>query len=139
MNKKAYEQIQKYCSEKSFMLEPEKDYVLKKFLVTYYEAIDNHEQAHGKKINEDEKEKILYTLLTEEQFNSHADSAEKYYNEFKDKLEIKFEKAHKKQGIIKSIGVSIAANFIYSLILIAAFFVANDYIADWMTKIISGE
>ncbi len=137
MNKTTYDKINAYCMEKcnGVLIQPERDYVLRKFLDSYYEVIKNHRERNNAEPTETEEQTIVNSLLNENTLLSYVDSAKVYYGNFKSELESEFKKRQDKPAFWKNIGISILANFIYSIILLIVFWVAKDQIATWLSQL----
>lgn len=137
MNKATYDKINEYCTEKydGVLIQPERDYVLRKFLDSYYEAIDTHKRVNNAEPTAAEEQTIINSLLNESTLLSYVDSAKGYYEKFVNNIENDFKKKQDKPAFWKSVGGSILANLIYSIILIIIFFVAKDQIATWLIQL----
>ena len=137
MDKNTYDKINDYCVTKceGDLVQAEKDYVLRKFLDSYYEAIDKYKEVYNSEPTPIEEQTIINALLNESTLLSYVDSAQNYYENFKNNIESDFKKKQDKPAFWKNITTSILANFIYSMILIIIFFVAKDQIASWLIQL----
>lgn len=82
MDKITYEKILEYCTKKygRILVPVERDFVIRSFLESYYQAIEAHKKAHnGMEPNEDELATIINTLTSDTTLHSYADSAQTYY------------------------------------------------------------
>lgn len=139
MNKATYDQINDYCTTKydGVLVQAERDYVLRKFLDSYYEAVRKYKDLHQIDPPPEEEQTIINSLLNESTLISYVDSAKNYYEKFRANIENDFKKKQDKPEFWKSVLSSILANLIYSIILIIIFFVAKDQIATWLTQLAS--
>jgi len=139
MNKSTYDKINEYCTEKykGVLVQAERDFVLRKFLDSYYEAIEKYKELHDMEPPLNEEQTIINSLLNENTLTSYVDSAKKYYEEFESTIENNIKKKQDKPMFWKSIASSVLANLIYSIILIIIFFVAKDQIATWLMQLAS--
>lgn len=139
MDKETYEYIIDYCvKEYKEVLSPfEHNYVLRKFLESYYSAINKYkEQNNGQEPSSADEKTILSSLMNENTMNSFIDSAKSYYNEYTTSIYNEYQKKANKSSFLLSIGTSVLANFIYSIILVIVFIVAKDQIATWLTSLL---
>lgn len=139
MKKDTYDIINNYCTSKykGVLIQPERDYVLRKFLDSYYESIDRFTETHKCPPTSGEEQTIIDSLLNESTLLSYIESAKNYYEKFRYNIENDMKKKMDKPAFLKSIFTSILANLIYSIILIIIFFVAKDQIATWLTQLTS--
>ena len=137
MNKATYDKINDYCTTKyeGVLVQAERDFVLRKFLDSYYEAVDKYKEVHMSDPSPVEEQTIIDSLLIESTLISYIDSAKKYYEEFRTNVENDFKKKQERPIFWKNVATSILANFIYSIILIIIFFVAKDQIASWLIQL----
>lgn len=137
MEKITYEKINDYCTSKykGILVQAERDYVLRKFLDSYYEALDKYKENNGVEADNSQKQTIVSSLLNDSTLLSYIDSAKSYYEKFTNNLESEFKKTQDKPIFWKNVGISVLANFIYSIILIVVFFVAKDQIANWLMQL----
>lgn len=137
MNKATYDKINEYCTTKydGVLVQPERDYVLRKFLDSYYQAVDKYKEIHHSDPTPSEEQTIINSLLNESTLLSYVDSAKNYYEKFKINIENDFKKKQDKPLFWKSVATSVLANLIYSIILIIIFWVAKDQIATWLTQL----
>ena len=138
MNEDTYNKINDYCTMKynGILVQPERDYVLRKFLDSYYEANDKFVKAHNSKPTPAEEQTIIDSLLNDSTLLSYIDSAKTYYEKFKNNIENEYKKKQDKPVFWKNIATSILSNFIYSIILIIIFWVAKDQIAVWLAQLV---
>lgn len=139
MDKITYNKINEYCTTRygRVLDQPERDYILRKFLESYYEAVDRYKEVHHSEPSPIEEKTIINSLLNESTLLSYSDSAKSYYEKFKNDIENNFKKKQDKATFGKNVATSILANLIYSIILIIIFFVANDQIATWLIQLSS--
>lgn len=137
MDKSTYDKINDYCTSKynGVLVQPERDFVLRKFLDSYYEAIEKYKEVHHSNPTLTEEQTIINSLLNESTLLSYIDSAKSYYEKFKNNIESDFKKTQDKPAFWKSVATSILANLIYSIILIIIFWVAKDQIATWLAQL----
>ena len=137
MDKTAYDRINEYCTSKSdgVLVQAERDYVLRKFLESYYAAIERYKKEHNTDPPAEEEKTIINSLLNDTTMRSFIDSAKIYYDKYKTNIENDLQKRLDKTGFWKSVGSSILANLLYSIILIIIFFVAKDQIGTWLTQL----
>lgn len=137
INKSAYELINDYCTTKyeGVITQIERDFVLRKFLDSYFETVEKFKEDNGQEPNESEQQTIINSLLNENTLLSYVDSAKNYYDRFKDGVENEIKKKQNKSSFWKSVLGSVLANLIYSIILIIVFYVAKDQISSWLTQI----
>lgn len=137
MNKNTYDTINEYCTTKykGILVQAEKDYVLRKFLDSYYEAIQKFESDNGRKPSGTDEQTIISSLLNESTLLSYTESAKAYYEKFKYSIELEFEKKQKNNNFWGNVWNSIVANFIYSILLIIVFYVAKDQISSWLLQL----
>lgn len=137
MNKDTYDKINKYCMEKcnGNLTQPEKDYVLRKFFDSYYEAVEKYKEAHHAEPNIVEEQTIINSLLNESTILSYIDSAKAYYEKIVSSIESTVKKKQDKRAFWKNIGQNILANLIYAIISIVVFFVAKDQITTWLIQL----
>ena len=69
--------------------------------------------------------------------NDNITLAKKYYEDLQNTMKADFEKQQNKVSILKEIAISIFSNFIYSIILIIVFWVAEDQLSSWLSQLIS--
>lgn len=137
MNKTTYDKINEYCTTKyeGVLVQAERDFVLRKFLDSYYEAVDKYKELHKSEPSQTEEQTIINSLLIESTLLSYIDSAKNYYEKFRTNIESDFKKKQDKPIFWKSVATNILANLIYSIILIIFFFVAKDQIATWLIQL----
>ena len=63
MDKSTYDAINKYCTSKynGFLVQAEKDYILRKFLDSYYESLKKFAETNGTEADEQQKKTIANT------------------------------------------------------------------------------
>ena len=139
MDKSTYDKINKYCTKEyeRVLVQAERDYVLRKFLDSYYEVVDTYKEEHHSEPTPEEEQTIINSLLNEYTLLSYADSAKNYYEKFKNNIENDFKKKQAKFAFWGNVATSILANLIYSIILIIFFLVAKDQIAAWLMQLSS--
>lgn len=137
MDKSTYDKINEYCTSKysGMLVQPERDFVLRKFLESYYEAVDRYKDTHKSDPSPAEEQTIISSLLNESTLLSYIDSAKNYYEKFKNNIENDFKKTQDKPAFWKGVATSILANLIYSIILIIIFWVAKDQISTWLAQL----
>jgi len=138
MDKSTYDAINDYCTSKynGFLVPAEKDYIIRKFLDSYYESLEKFAQTNGKDADEQQKKTIITSLLSESNLNSYIDSAKTYYQQWTNNLEAEFQRKQQKGSFWKEIGINILANILYSVLLIILFWVAKDQITGWLTQLV---
>lgn len=139
MEKTTYDQIMDYCTNKydKFLMQPEKDFVFRQFMESYYQGLESQKQKNqGTEPDENQKKDMLNFLLTDATLHSYADSAQSYYKRYTETIESEYAKKVGKSSFLKSLGASILANFLYSIILILVFWVAKDQIATWLSQLV---
>ncbi len=139
MKKDTYDIINNYCTSKykGVLIQPERDYVLRKFLDSYYESIDRFTETHKCPPTSEEEQTIIDSLLNESTLLSYIESSKNYYEKFRYNIENDVKKKMDKPAFLKNILTGILANLIYSVILIILFFVAKDQITTWLTQLTS--
>lgn len=139
MKKDTYDIINNYCTSKykGVLIQPERDYVLRKFLDSYYESIDRFTETHKCPPTSEEEQTIIDSLLNERTLLSYIETSKNYYEKFRYNIENDVKKKMDKPAFLKNILTSILANLIYSVILIILFFVAKDQITTWLTQLTS--
>jgi hypothetical protein len=139
MKKDTYDIINNYCTSKykGVLIQPERDYVLRKFLDSYYESIDRFTETHKCPPTSEEEQTIIDSLLNESTLLSYIETSKNYYEKFRYNIENDVKKKMDKPAFLKNILTSILANLIYSVILIILFFVAKDQITTWLTQLTS--
>lgn len=137
MNKAAYDKINEYCSSrcKDVLAQAERDYVLRQFMDSYFQALQRFCEEHNTAPSPDDEQNILNSLLNDSTLHSYVISAQKSYGDFKAEIEKDYAKKTKPASFWASIGTSIFANLLYSIILILIFWVAKDQIATWLTQL----
>ena len=139
MKKDTYDIINNYCTSKykGVLIQPERDYVLRKFLDSYYESIDRFTETHKCPPTSEEEQTIIDSLLNESTLLSYIESSKNYYEKFRYNIENDVKNKMDKPAFLKNILTGILANLIYSVILIILFFVAKDQITTWLTQLTS--
>lgn len=139
MKKDTYDIINNYCTSKykGVLIQPERDYVLRKFLDSYYESIDRFTETHKCPPTSEEEQTIIDSLLNESTLLIYIETSKNYYEKFRYNIENDVKKKMDKPAFLKNILTSILANLIYSVILIILFFVAKDQITTWLTQLTS--
>lgn len=139
MKKDTYDIINNYCTSKykGVLIQPERDYVLRKFLDSYYESIDRFTETHKCPPTSEEEQTIIDSLSNESTLLSYIETSKNYYEKFRYNIENDVKKKMDKPAFLKNILTSILANLIYSVILIILFFVAKDQITTWLTQLTS--
>lgn len=137
MDKSTYDAINKYCTSKynGFLVQAEKDYILRKFLDSYYESLKKFAETNGTEADEQQKKTIATSLLSDSNLDSYIDSAKNYYQQWTSNIESDFQKKQQKGSFWKDVGINILANTFYSIILIILFWVAKDQITNWLTQL----
>ena len=94
MDKSTYDAINKYCTSKynGFLVQAEKDYILRKFLDSYYESLKKFAETNGTEANEQQKKTIATSLLSDSNLDSYIDSAKNYYQQWTSNIESDFQK-----------------------------------------------
>ena len=140
MEKTTYDHIMDYCTNKygKFLMQPEKDYVLRQFMESYYQALENYKKKHKEaEPDEDQKKTMMSSLLNDATLHSYADSAQRYYEKFTANIESEYAKKVGGFSFLKNIAANILASFLYSIILIIVFWVAKDQIAAWLSQLVA--
>jgi hypothetical protein len=117
------------------LVQAEKDYILRKFLDSYYESLKKFAETNGVEADEQQKKTIVTSLLSDSNLDSYIDSAKNYYQQWTSNLELDFQKKQQKGSFWKDMGINILANVFYSIILIVLFWVAKDQITSWLTQL----
>lgn len=138
MDKSTYDKINDYCTSKydGILVPAEKDYILRKFLDSYYESLEKYVEINGTEADDQQKKTIIASLLSDSTLNSYIDSAKTYYQQLTNSLEADFHKKQQKGSFWKEIGINILANIFYSVLLIILFWVAKDQITSWLTQLV---
>ena len=139
MDKITYEKILEYCTKKygRILVPVERDFVIRSFLESYYQAIEAHKKAHnGMEPNEDELATIINTLTSDTTLHSYAYSAQTYYEKLTSTIESSFEKKMGKFEFLKTLGTNLLSSLAYSFLLIFIFWIAKDQIATWLLQLI---
>lgn len=139
MDKITYDKINEYCNKKigRILVQAERDYILRKFLDSYYEAVDKYKEVHNSDPTDEEKKTILNSLLNDSTLLSYGDSAKSYYEEIRRNIENELQKKQGGPVFFKSFVTSILANLAYSIIIIIIFVIAKDQIAVWLLQLYS--
>lgn len=135
MDKDTYDKINEYCTTKykeGRLTSVEKDYVLRKFLNNYYDAVDKHMKSNDDSIDDEQKQLIINTILTDNNMSMYIESAKRNYEEIRASIESDIKKKLGKSNFLTSIGASLLANVIYAVLLIFIFWVAQDQIQTWL-------
>lgn len=138
MNKTTYDMINEYCTTRyeGVLVQAERDYVLRKFLDSYIEAVEKYKSEHNSADpTAAEEQTIVNSLLNESTMKSYIDSAKGYYEKFQSNIENEVKKKQSAPAFWRSVFTSVLANLIYSIILIIIFFVAKDQITTWLTQL----
>jgi len=139
VDKDTYDKINEYTSKsKGVLTQAERDYVLRKFLDSYYEALEKYKVSNnGIEADAPQKKIIISSLLNDSTLQSYVDSAKSYFETVKNTLENDFKKTQNKYKapLWKSLITSVVANFIYSLLLLLVFWVAKDQISSWLRSL----
>lgn len=138
MEKSTYDYINNYCTEKydGILVQAERDYVLRKFLDSYYSSIQTFINDNGGRNPTDAEEKALISsLMNNNTMNSFIDSAKAYYTEYKAEIENDYQKKVDKPAFWKNVGSSVLGSFIYSILLAIIFWVGKDQIGAWLMSL----
>ena len=137
MNKNSFDAIQKFCdTQKETISTNERDFIIRKFLESVFDAIERHEKNNGAYPSAREIEAIEQTLLVDSNLESFADSAKKFYLSTQQSLIVDYEKKFKRTSFWRDIGIGIFSSLIYSVLLILFYIVAKDQIAGWIKELI---
>lgn len=137
MDKIIYDKINEYCNKKlgRVLVQAERDYILRKFLDSYYEAVEKYIEVNNSDPTDEGKRTILNSLLNDSTLLSYSDSAKGYYEEIRRNIENEFQKRQGKPTFLVGVATSIVANLAYSIILLIIFFIAKDQIAVWLIQL----
>lgn len=139
MNKSTYDKINEYCTTRyeGVLVQAERDFILRRFLDSYYQAIETHTQEHNAVPTEAEEQMIVNSLLNDSTMQSYIDSAKVYFRDLSTNIENDYKRRQNAPSFWVNVGISIVANIIYSLFLIIIFIVAKDQITSWLSQLTS--
>lgn len=139
MDRITYDKINEYCAPKHnrILVQAEKDYILRRFLDSYYQALDQYRETNGIDADEGQQQIIISSLLNESTVQSYIDSANSYYIKLESNLENKFRKKFDKPLFWRSVSIGILANLLYSIGLLILFFVAKNQITSWIMQLVA--
>ena len=137
MNKKSFEAIQAFCdNQKETVTTSERDFIVRKFLESVFDAVEKHEKNKKVYPSAEEIESIEQTLLVDNNLESFVDSARKFYLSTQQSLINDYDKKFKRTNIWRDVGIGILSAFLYSLLLVLFYIVAQDQIAGWLKDLI---
>ncbi|MBR3998230.1 MAG: hypothetical protein IKI93_07795 [Clostridia bacterium] len=89
-----YNSINEYfaTNNKGILTQVEKDYILRKFSDSYYEALEKYKSSNGSEADATQRQIIVSSLLSESNMNSYIDSAKTYYADLKNGIELELNK-----------------------------------------------
>jgi len=137
MNKKSFDAIQTFCdNQKETVTTSERDFIVRKFLESVFDAVEKHEKNRNAYPSTQEIESIEQTLLVDSNLESFVDSARKFYLSTQQSLINDYDRKFKRTSIWRDVGIGILSAFLYSLLLVIFYIVAQDQIAGWLKGLI---
>lgn len=116
----------------------EYDFVLSKFIDSYCKAVDKVVATKTKNntlpLKQADIDTIIDSLLNEATLQGYIDSAKKFFDNYEASIRKDAEKRIQ-MSFWKSVGASVLASLIYSLLLVLAFYLGRDQISLWLTQL----
>lgn len=136
MDKSTFRTINDFCDNQQIS-PSERDTVIRKFLENVFEAIRIEEARQGGTPLTDQQIKTIeLTYLTDVQLSTLTGNAKQFHLTIEDQLLKKFQKNHGKSNFWNSVWTNLAANAIYSFLLIIAFILGKDLISSWLSSLL---
>lgn len=136
MDKKSFDRINEFCNKQDNTVSQwERDFMWRKFSEGYFSMLEK-KKAHKSSVTEKEVNTIIETLLDDNSLENNLVNARKYYNDLEKEICDGFSKNFNKGSFFASIGASILANIVYSIMLIIIFWIAKDQINTWLTQLV---
>jgi len=137
MNKSSYDAIQKYCdNQKETITTNERDFIIRKFMESAFDAIEIHKINNKSEPSAKEIATIEQTLLVESNLESFVDSAKKFYLSTQQSLIVDYDKKFKRASIWRDVGIGVLSAFLYSLLLVLFYLIAQEHIAEWLRNLL---
>ncbi|MGG4155067.1 hypothetical protein [Bacillus muralis] len=133
MDKSTFDKINNFCDRHKSVSDAERDTVIRKFLETMFNAMTTKETQKGSSLSPREIKDIQDALLTDVNLVNILVAAQQYHTTSEDLLLQKFQKNNGKSNFWHSVWTSIAANAIYSVVLILGFILGKDLISSWLS------
>lgn len=135
MDKRSLDEINKFCDkQKDTVSQYERDFMWRRFSESYF-AMREKKEKGGNIIIQQELDTIIDTLLDEKSLENNLTTARGYYGKLESQFYDNFKKNTDKTSFIHSLGTSILANVIYSILLIFIFWIAKDQINTWLLSL----
>ena len=138
MNKNSFDTIQKYCDRQNETITTnERDFMIRKFMESVFDAIEIHKANNdGSEPSAKEVATIEQTLLVESNLESFVDSAKKFYLSTQQSLIVDYDKKFKRASIWRDVGIGVLSAFLYSLLLVLFYLIAQEHIAEWLRNLL---
>jgi len=137
MNKNCYNALQEFCDRQKDMISTgERDFIIRKFLESFYDTIQIQEQKNGTPLTDNEIRAIEQSLLGDKNLESYVDSAKKFIAATRESLIDDYNKQHRRNSFWRDIWVNMIAAFFYSILLLLLYVVAKDQISKWITDLL---
>ncbi|MEA0554183.1 hypothetical protein U1P98_01100 [Lysinibacillus irui] len=135
MDKSSLDRIEKFCDkQKSTIRRTHRDFMIRRFLESYFNQISEREKKQRKSLTESEKESIREAFLDENNLQNMLIAADDFYETLEAQYESNFNKKNG-GGFLKNVFASITGSFVYSILLIIIFWVAKDQLATWLSSL----
>lgn len=136
MRKESYTKVMTFLSSKNGLTQLEKDVVVRKVMENYYANIETvTETGSTITLNDTESKVLENTIASEENLTSYIDSAKAFITEWETGKETLFRKHINTGSFWKSVGSSVLASFIYTIIIVAVFWIGKDQIYGWLRSL----
>ncbi|MED4632871.1 hypothetical protein P9443_08080 [Peribacillus frigoritolerans] len=136
MDKSTFDKINKFCDKQQGVSDAERDTVIRKFLETMFNAMTTKETQKGSPLTSREIKDIQDVFLTDGNLSNILVAAKQYHATLEDLLLQKFQKNNGKSNFWHSVWTNIAANAIYSVVLILGFILGKDLISSWLSSLV---
>ncbi|MCP4135113.1 MAG: hypothetical protein GY754_29355 [bacterium] len=132
MNKDPFEIVTEYCrSIKKGSSIRNTAFCL--YYKKYLSAVKKHTAEKGGELSVAEIENIKNTLLTAEAVEHDIFLAESVFKESAAQLEVSFKKKYKRGNFHLSLWASVLGTFIYSVLLLVVFKLAEEQVKAWLS------
>jgi len=136
MKKEKYQKMISFLNSQKGITQLHKDVVIRKVMENYYSSIVRvSDDDSVSEISDTEKDVLENSIVSDGNIQNYLDSASTMINDWEEGKE-KLLKKHINTGSFwKSVGASMLASLLYSIILIIVFWIAKNQISDWLLSL----
>lgn len=129
-----YKKVSEFCDRAGLSFQI-RNHAFCLFVATLEKALRDHEAKNRSPARPKEVTDKQDALLTEDCIKGYVSRAEAIVDTAAIELRAPYEKAFNAKQFWISVGASVLAGFLYSLLLILIFWIAHDQITSWLTSL----